>query len=86
MSKKLMGNKDLENFISKGSRAVGGEGHVWEKLDPNAKRTGVAAYNVALNHYEKAIIDAAATKEGAKSSGFIRQTALKRAKTILGID
>jgi len=78
-----MGNEDLESFISKDSPVKAG---AWEKLDPNGRRTGVAAYNVALNHYEKAIIDAAATKEGAKASGFIRQTALKRAKTILGIN
>ncbi len=81
-----MSNTDLESFINKQSHAVEGEGYLWEGKNPAGKRVGVKAYNVALNEYEKAVIDAAAVKEGGKASAFIRQAALKRAKTILGID
>jgi len=81
-----MSNKDLAGFINNDSKAVEGEGKPWEGENPTAKRVGVSAYNIALNKYEKAIIDGAAAKEGAATSGFIRQSALKKAKTILGID
>ncbi len=86
MSKKPMSNTDLEGFINNNSKDVEGKGNLWEGESPTAKRVGVSAYNIALNKYEKAIIDAAAAKEGAAASGFIRQSALKKAKTILGID
>ncbi len=87
MTKKIMSNEDLENsFIMGEAKAVKGQGQSWEGKNPTAKRTGVKAYNIALNEYEKAVIDTAAAKEGSKSSSFIRQSALKRAKIILGID
>lgn len=81
-----MSNSDLENFISNKSHAVEGEGNSWESKDPRGKRVGVKAYNIPLNEYEKLIIDAAVTKEGGAAATFIRQSALKKAKIILGID
>lgn len=85
MSKKPMSNIDLEGFIKTDSKVVKSEGDLWEGESPTAKRVGVSAYNIALNKYEKAILDAAAAKEGAAVSSFIRQVALKKAKVILGI-
>lgn len=86
MNKQPMDNKKLQGFISAQSSAVEGEGNPWEGLDPTGKRVGVSSHGISLNEYERQIINAASAKDGLKIAAFIRQAALKRAKTILGLN
>ena len=81
---KPMDNADLNSFINNDAKPIMAK--PWNGLDPTSKRVGVSGYNVSLNDYEKTVLDEAAKKEGGASTAFIRQSALKRAKIILGID
>ncbi len=84
MNDKLTDNQALENYLSNGDKAV--DLKPWHGLDPNGKRVGIKVFSVVVNEYEKALISEAATKDNMPLAGFIRQAALKRAKTILAVN
>ncbi len=81
--KKITSNGDLENFLSNGNPLYTAQ--PWHGLTPNSKRTGVKAFSIVVNEFEKMIITEAAKLDGISVSAFIRQGALKRAKNILDI-
>jgi hypothetical protein len=81
MSKKPLRNDELEalltpDLIKKDS---------WEGLDPAAKRSGVRSFTIQLNDYEWAVIEEAAKKEGLAKAAFIRQSAVKKSRSVLDI-
>ena len=81
MSKKPLRNDDLEGLLT----PPGEDKKPWEGLDPSAKRSGVRSFTIQLNDYEWAVIEEAAKEEGMTKAAFIRQSVIKRSKTILDI-
>ena len=81
MSKKPLRNDELESLLSPSE----GKKKPWEGLHPGAKRTGCRSFTIQMNDYEWALIEEAAKEDGFKKAAFIRQSALKNAKTILDI-
>ena len=82
MSKKPLKNDDLESLLTPSSTLK----KPWEGLDPAQKRSGVRSFTIQLNHYEWAVIEEAAKKEGISKAAFIRQSVVKRSKSILDIN
>ena len=81
MSKKPLRNDDLESLLTPPE----GKRKAWEGLDPSAKRSGVRSFTIQLNDYEWAVIEEAAKEESMAKAAFIRQSVLKRAKSILDL-
>jgi len=81
MSKKPLRNDDLESLLTPPENNK----KPWEGLNPLAKRTGVRSFTIQLNDFEWAVIEEATKEEGLTKAAFIRQSVLKRSKSILDI-
>lgn len=87
---KPMSNSELNSFISGSGVELKQEPvkniRPWEGLDPSSKRTGVHGHSIPLNEYENTLINEAVKEEGTTKAAFIRQAAVKKAKSILGLN